>query len=113
MDMTLRTDAGDNVIGIRREMLREPTGSTRGQIGFDDLTENFARALAELRQPLLYLLQFRAACAQILIRHALLLAFPKMCPVRRESTRANRVSKFKPIRRVRRPFEVSPAAIML
>ena len=49
--MTLRIEAGDSVIAIsRRERLREPTGSPVGKIALDDLPEDLARALIELRQ---------------------------------------------------------------
>ena len=48
--MTLRTEAGDSVIGRMRERLREPTGSPVVEIALDDLAENLARALVELRR---------------------------------------------------------------
>ena len=48
--MTLRTEAGESVMGSARLRLREPTGSPVVEIGLDDALEDLARALVELAQ---------------------------------------------------------------
>ena len=47
--ITLRIEAGESAIGRMRERWREPTGSPVVEIALDDLAEDFAGAVVQLR----------------------------------------------------------------
>ena len=48
--MTLRTEAGDSVIGERAAQIARADRLAGGEIGLDDALEDFARALVELAE---------------------------------------------------------------
>ena len=48
--MTLRTEAGDSVIGMMRGEIARADRLAGRQIALDDLAEDLARALVELRE---------------------------------------------------------------
>ena len=47
--MTLRIEAGESAIGRMRDRLREPTGLAGREIALDDLAEDLAGAVVQLR----------------------------------------------------------------